>query len=82
LRAAWSGAGLLSREHDIKVFEELPLYLKGEVIDGCVLVASRDEAALWEYLRSFRKVWEDQAVRRHGRDEFDRLVAARRRASG
>lgn len=79
--SAWRKARLVDARFDVKVFEELPLYLQGEVIDRGILVASRDEAALWEYLRDFRKVWEDQSVRRLGREEFDRLVEARRRKS-
>lgn len=73
-------AGRLGPRFDVKVFETLPLYLKGEVIEGGVVVAALDEPALWEYLRDFRKVWEDQSVRRHGREEFERLLEARRRS--
>lgn len=78
LQAAWTKARLLDPRYDLKVFEDLPLYLKGEVLDRGLLLASRDAPALWEYLRGFRKVWEDQSVRRHGPDELARLVEARR----
>lgn len=71
-------AGRLGPDYDVKVFEDLPLYLKGEVLDRGKIISSRDERELWEYLRGFRKVWADQSVQRHGRDEFDRLLAARR----
>lgn len=82
LRLAWSGPGTSPR-YDVHVFEELPLYLKGEVLDRGRLVATRDEPALSEYLRPFRKVWDDQRRRATPtREDVRRMLEARRRAEG
>ncbi|MHA1370661.1 MAG: nucleotidyltransferase family protein [Promethearchaeota archaeon] len=49
--------------YDIRFFEELPLYIQGEIIDNGVLIDSLDEPALHEYLFHFRKRWVDQKFR-------------------
>lgn len=51
------------KPYDVRVFEELPLFLKGAVLDHGMLVFARDATGLAEYLRPWRKVWEDQAAR-------------------
>ncbi len=81
LRAAWTSRGMAPR-YDVHVFEELPLYLKGEALDRGRLIATRDELALSEYLRPFRKVWEDQRRRARPTEEDMRRVLAARRATG
>lgn len=81
LRLAWSGAGASSR-YDVHVFEELPLYLKGEILDRGRLLATRNELSLSEYLRPFRKIWDDQRRRATPtRDDVRRMLEARRRAA-
>ncbi len=83
LRGVWTRAHLGKAEYDVKVFEDLPLYLKGEVLDTGRLVESRDEVALSEYLRPVRKVWDGQAHRnRPNEADWQRILAARRRQSG
>lgn len=83
LRLIWSD-GHLGREHyDVKMFEHLPIYLQGEVLDTGRLLFSRDEPVLSEYLRPFRKRWEGQAHRnRPNAKDMERILAARRRALG
>lgn len=50
--------------YDIRFFEELPLYIQGEIIDNGVLVYSPDEPLLYEYFFfSARKEWEDLKFR-------------------
>ncbi|MHB8584859.1 MAG: nucleotidyltransferase domain-containing protein [Thermoplasmatota archaeon] len=50
-------------EFDIKIFEDLPLYLKGAVIDADRVLWAEDEVQLYEYLRPFRRSWDDQKHR-------------------
>lgn len=65
--------------YDIKVFEELPLFLKGAVLDEGVLLLSRDRVGLSEYLWHWRKLWSDQRHRVRLRPEEEaRLWQARR----
>ncbi|MDO8625753.1 MAG: nucleotidyltransferase domain-containing protein [Candidatus Diapherotrites archaeon] len=51
---------------DIKLFEELPLYLKNRVMEKGVLLYSADELELGMYLRFYRRLWNEQAITRLG----------------
>ena len=62
-----------SSEFDIKIFELMPLFLKGEVIDNHEILFSRDEPELYEYLYFYRKLWEEQK-HRHRLSEEDALA--------
>ncbi len=54
-------SGLLER-YDIKVFELLPLKIKGSILEKHILIWTRDEAELSYYLHKWRRVWEDQKM--------------------
>jgi len=54
----------LSRDrYDIRVFEDMPLFLKAEVIKNHKILYAKDVLDLYEYLYRFRKIWEDQKHR-------------------
>ncbi|HEV8360859.1 MAG TPA: nucleotidyltransferase domain-containing protein [Candidatus Thermoplasmatota archaeon] len=84
LGKAWSRARIGGKAYDLKAFEELPLYLKAEVIERGQILLAQDEPALSEYLRVWRRIWADQAHRnRPSRADLDRIAAVheqRRRA--
>lgn len=63
LRAVWGGTQLGQPPYDVRVFEELPLYLKAQILEDGELILSRDEPGLSEYLRHWWKFWNDQAHR-------------------
>jgi len=50
-------------KYDIWIFEELPLYMKMEVVENHEIVFCRDELELQEYFYQFRKLWKDQKRR-------------------
>lgn len=50
-------------KYDVWVFEELPLYMKIEVIENHEIVFCKDELELYEYFYQFRKLWKDQERR-------------------
>lgn len=52
-------AGRLSDSYDVKVFEELPLMVKGEVIKEGTVLFSRDADALFEYFWKWKKIYDD-----------------------
>ncbi|ASJ12509.1 nucleotidyltransferase domain-containing protein [Thermococcus thioreducens] len=52
----------LGGKYDIKVFEELPLYLQIEVIRNHKVIYG-DEIELSEYFYRFRKLWKDMEHR-------------------
>ena len=52
-----------AKKYDVYCFEELPLYLKWEVINDHQVVWSKDQGGLYEYFYFFRKLYEDQKHR-------------------
>jgi len=50
-------------KYDVWIFEELPLYMKMEVIDNHEIVFCKEKAELYEYFYFFRKLWKDQKRR-------------------
>ena len=50
--------GKLGNKYDIKIFEELPLYIKIDIIKNHKVIFG-DELELSEYFYKFRKIWRD-----------------------
>lgn len=50
-------------DYDVRFFEELPIYIMGEIIENGKVIITADEPALYEYFFPFRKIWEDQKFR-------------------
>lgn len=76
-RAAWRAipSELAGHDVDIKVFEDLPRFLQGAVIEDHEVLWSPDEPALYEHLYPFRRLWEHEAHRhRLTKEEARQLV--------
>lgn len=54
-----------SKRYDVYTFEELPLYMKMEVISNHEIIFARDMPELYEYLYFFRKLWKEQEMRQN-----------------
>jgi predicted nucleotidyltransferase len=54
-----------SKRYDVYTFEELPLYMKMEVISNHEIIFARDVPELYEYLYFFRKLWKEQEIRQN-----------------
>lgn len=80
LRLALSRADMGAARFDVRVFEELPWRLRGEILDHGRVVLARDPAALAEYLRSFGKVWDGMRSRNAPTDDDIRRILAARKA--
>ncbi len=52
-----------SKKYDVRVFQELPMYIKIQVIEKGVLIYSPNELDLYEYFYLYRKLWNDQKHR-------------------
>ena len=63
IREIFKRIDVSGKRYDVWLFEELPLYMKLEVIEKHVVVFSRDLLELYEYFYKFRKLWKDQAKR-------------------
>jgi predicted nucleotidyltransferase len=50
-------------KYDIRLFTELPLFIKIQVIEDGKLIYSPNKYDLYEYFYFFRKLWEDQKLR-------------------
>lgn len=54
----------ITEKYDVKIFELLPLKLKGEIIENHRLIWTKSKPELYYYLYKWRKVWEDQKIAR------------------
>ncbi len=54
---------LMKENYDIKIFEDMPLFLKMEVIKNHKIVYTKNVYQLYEYFYRFRKIWKDQGHR-------------------
>ncbi len=54
---------VFSKKYDVRIFEELPLYIKAQIINKNEIIYAKDIYELYEYFYFFRKLWEDQAQR-------------------
>lgn len=52
-----------TQNYDVKVFSNLPLYIKIQVIEEGILVYSPDKLDLYEHFYFYRKLWKDQKHR-------------------
>ncbi len=51
-----------ANKYDVRIFEELPLYIKMDVIQSHKIIFSRDVPELCYHFYHFRKIWNDQSV--------------------
>ncbi len=63
LAEIWQKIPVARLKYDVRMFHELPLFIKKDVIEFGMVVSSRDEPALYEYLYPYRKRWADQKFR-------------------
>lgn len=63
LREVWRNVPIGIRKYDVYIFEEMPLYLKMEVINNHKVIFTRNIYDLHEYFYFFRKLWNDQKHR-------------------
>ncbi len=59
----WQKLDVFRKKYDIYSFQELPLYLKINVIEDHRIIFSRDVYALSEHFYFYRKLWDDQRHR-------------------
>ena len=70
LKAPKQFSGLLSQiwqkidanKYDVRIFEELPLYIKIGIIKKHIVIFSRSIPELSYYFYHYRKLWQDQSV--------------------
>lgn len=60
LRAIFQRLDVTGKSYDVWFFEELPLYMKIQVIEHHEVIKCRHLPALYEYLYFFRRLWGDQ----------------------
>jgi len=58
-----------ANKYDVRIFEELPLYLKMEVIKNHKIIFSTNPYELSYYFYHYRKIWNDQSVNWVGRKD-------------
>ncbi len=54
---------VFNKKYDVRIFEELPLYIQINIIESNKIIYSKDVYELYEYFYLFRKLWKDQMTR-------------------
>ena len=54
---------VFTKKYDVRIFEELPLYIQINIIESNKIIYSKDIFELYEYFYFIRKLWEDQMIR-------------------
>jgi len=54
---------VFTKKYDVRIFEELPLYIQINIIESNKIIYSKDIYELYEYFYFVRKLWEDQMMR-------------------
>ncbi len=71
IKEVFEKVDVAGKGYDVWIFEDLPLYMKMEVIENHVAVFCRDILELHEYFYFYRKLWKDQRRRNVlGREEL------------
>ncbi len=52
-----------AKKYDVRIFKELPLYIKIHVIEDGLLIYSSNKLDLYEFFFIYRKLWNDQKHR-------------------
>ena len=52
-----------ANKYDIRIFNELPLYIKIHIIEDGLLIYSSNKLDLYEFFFIYRKLWDDQKHR-------------------
>lgn len=73
LREIFKNIDVKGKRYDTWLFEELPLYMRVQVIENHKVVFCRDLPALYEYFYFYRKLWNDQKHRQE-LDKEDLMV--------
>jgi len=74
LRTVFQNVDVVKKGYGVKVFEELPLYLKAEVIKNYLVVLG-NPGEIGEYFRVFWKIWKDQEHRQKlTKEELKRIL--------
>ncbi len=60
LRRIWRKIN--SERYDVRLFEELPLYIKMDIIRNHRVVSTKNLPELYHYFYLFRKLWRDQSI--------------------
>ncbi len=54
---------ITSKKYDVRIFQELPLYIKFPIIEKGELIYTPNKLDLYEYFYLYRKLWNDQKHR-------------------
>ena len=63
MKKIWQKVDVAAKKYDVYCFEELPLYIRWEIIDNHKIIWAKNEGELYEYFYYFRKLYEDQKHR-------------------
>ncbi|MGV9171081.1 MAG: nucleotidyltransferase family protein [Promethearchaeia archaeon] len=59
----WQKVNVTLKKYDVRLFQEVPLYIKIRIIQDGILIYSPNKFDLYEYFYFYRKLWNDQKHR-------------------
>ncbi len=59
----WQNINVNLKRYDIRIFKELPIYIKIQVIEEGKVIYSPNKFDLYEHFYLYRKIWADQKHR-------------------
>lgn len=63
LREVYRNLDVYGKKYDVRIFEDLPLYIKIRVMESNEVIYEKDPYELHEYFYFIQRLWEDQAKR-------------------
>ncbi len=63
IREVYRNLDVFSKKYDVRIFEELPLYIQAQILQDHEIIYAKDIYELYEYFYFIRKLWDDQAER-------------------
>ncbi|MBN1215976.1 MAG: nucleotidyltransferase domain-containing protein [Candidatus Lokiarchaeota archaeon] len=54
---------IMKKKYDVRIFSELPLFMKIQIINDGILIYTLDKFDLYEFFYKYRKLWNDQQNR-------------------
>ncbi|MFQ6137145.1 MAG: nucleotidyltransferase domain-containing protein [Candidatus Hydrothermarchaeales archaeon] len=63
VRNVYRNVDIYKNNYDVWLFEELPIYMRIQVIESHEIIYTREKFELYEYFYFFRKLWKDQEQR-------------------
>jgi len=71
----WQNINTSHKKYDVRIFSELPLHIKIQIIEKGITIYTPNKYDLFEFFYKYRKIWEDQKHRQYiTKDELLKIL--------